>query len=129
VTLVDTTAWIDFFRGRGRLADAVDTLLENNDAALCGPIVTELRRGLRTASERQRVLPLLGGCTMLEQPTDLWMEAGDLGMFLARRGVTVKSLDLLIATYALAHSVGVLTGDSDFALMRKAGLSLQLFGG
>ena len=49
--LVDTSAWIDFFRGRDPLAGWVDEALEANDVAVCGPVHTELRRGLA------RVLP------------------------------------------------------------------------
>jgi predicted nucleic acid-binding protein len=35
-------------------------------------------------------------------------------------------MDLLIATYALAHSVPVLTLDSDFAAIQRAGVGLAL---
>jgi predicted nucleic acid-binding protein len=126
VILVDTSAWIDFFRGAGSLAGRVDDLLENDQAALCGPVITEIRRGLRSRAERTRVLPLLAGCHLLEQPAALWEEAGELGWYLGRRGATVKSLDLLIATYALAHAVPILTVDGDFALMRRVGLGLVI---
>jgi len=126
VILIDTSAWIEFFRGRGALADAVDAAVEQNDAALCGPIVTELRRGLRSRRDRTSVLPLLEGCHLLEQPEHLWANAGDLGFALRRRGVNVKSLDLLIATYALAHEVPILSADSDFRLMRRAEVGILL---
>ena len=124
--LVDTSAWIDFFRGRDPLAGAVDRLLESNEVALCGPVITELRRGLRSPAERSRVNPLFGGCDVLSDPPDLWAEAGDLGYALGRRGITVKTIDLLVATYALSHSVAVLTTDSDFRHMRRAGVQLLL---
>ena len=61
---------------------------------------------------------------MLEQPVHVWEEAGELGYFLGRGGAAVKSLDLLIASYALAHAVPILTRDADFALMRRAGAHL-----
>lgn len=125
MTLVDTSAWVDFFRGKAPFADAVDDLLAVNDVVLCGPVVTEVRRGLLPA-ERRRVLPLLAGCRELHQPERLWEEAGDLGYWLARRGVTVKTMDLLIATWALAHSASLLAKDRDFADMHRAGLPLSL---
>ena len=124
--LVDTSAWIEFFRGRDPLASAVDEAIANNEAALCGPIETELRRGLISDRERARVLPLLDACHVLPQPEHLWAEAGDLGFALRRRGVTSKTVDLLIATYALSHSATLLTADRDFAAMQKAGVQLQL---
>lgn len=72
------------------------------------------------------MLPLLEGCRVLEEPARVWEEAGELGYFLGRRGATIKSLDLLIATYALSHSVPILTRDQDFETMRRAGLKLLL---
>ena len=53
-------------------------------------------------------------------------EAGDLGAHLGRTGATVKTLDLLVATYALAHGLPLLTGDSDFKQMKRAGVPLLL---
>jgi len=124
--LVDTSAWIDFFRGTAPLAEQVEDLLGENELAICGPILTELRRGLQSIAERRRVIPLLGGCHLLEQPAALWEEAGELGFFLGRKGRSVKSMDLLIATYALSHSVSLLTRDADFAHMLRLGIPLQL---
>ena len=122
--LVDTSAWIAFFRGAGPLADRVDELLVTNEVALCGPVLTELRRGLRSPAERRKVIPLLDGCHTLAQPERLWEEAGELGYTLARKGATVKTLDLLIATYALSHGVALLAEDTDFETMRRAGIPL-----
>ena len=124
--LVDTSAWIEFFRGRGEMADRVDDLIDADEGALCGPVITELRRGLRSTSERARVLPLLAACRSLDQPSRLWEEAGELGFFLGRRGTTVKTLDLLVAVHALAHGVPLLTVDADVERMRRAGIPLLL---
>ena len=109
------------------MASAVDESLAANEAALCGPVEAEIRRGLASARERSRVLPLLESCHSLAQPTELWAEAGDLGFALRRRGITPKTLDLLIAVYALSHSVELLTLDKDFKLMQKAGVPLSLY--
>ncbi len=124
--LVDTSAWIDFFRGKEPLASAVDRLLEDGDAAICGPVQTEIRRGLRSRAERARVLVHLGGCVVLDQPPDLWNEAGDLGFVLRPKGITIKTFDLLIACYAIAHQVPLLSADGDFKLMQSAGIPLVL---
>lgn len=123
--LIDTSAWIEFFRDSGPLVTAVDDALEAADAATCGPVLTEIRRGLRPA-QRARVLPLLAGCHLLDQPDDLWIAAGDLGAALARRGSSVKTLDLLIAAYAIAHGTPLLTADSDFKAIAKANLGLVI---
>jgi hypothetical protein len=124
--LVDTSAWIEFFRDRGACASQVDRALSEGEAAICGPIQTELRRGLKTKAERAQVLLHLVGCADLPQPSNLWEEAGEIGFALARRGITVKTLDLLIACYALAHRASLLTTDQDFARIRSAGIPLLL---
>jgi predicted nucleic acid-binding protein len=124
--LVDTSAWIEFFRGTGPAADKVEAALADNDAAWCGPIATELRRGFASARERAQVLPLMEVCHWLPQPEALWEESGDLGYALRRKGVTVKTFDLLIATYALSHGVALLTVDADFKAMKKSGIPLAL---
>jgi len=126
VILVDTSAWIEFFRDRGPLAATVDELLGSGEVALCGPVLTELGRGLRTPRERERVMGLLAGCDLLTQPDALWSEAGELGALLGRRGATVKSMDLLIAVYALAHRVPILTADPDFRAIERARVGLVL---
>ena len=124
--LVDTSAWIAFFRNRGPVAAVVDHALEDDDVALCGPVFTELRRGFKSTAERSKTIPLLLACHQLPQPTSLWNEAGDLGFALARKGVTGKSLDLLIAAFALTNGVPILTLDRDFRLIARAGAGLQL---
>ena len=123
--LVDTSAWIAFFRDRGRLAERVAIAVSEGEAALCGPVLTELVRGLRPP-ERKRVLPLLEALERLDAPPDLWLAAGELGYLLARKGRTAKSLDLLIATYAMHHGATVLTDDADFSEMAAAGIPIAV---
>jgi len=125
MTLVDTSAWIDFFRD-DTLASRVEDLLGNNEVALCGPVVTELTRGFRNKNEMKRTLTLLEGCRRLEQPDVLWYEAGQLGFIAAKGGFTVKTLDLLIACYALHYDIPILTKDADFQHMIDAGIPLNL---
>lgn len=94
--IVDTSAWVDFFRGTEPMATAVDDALTSNEVALCGPIETELRRGLRDPRERKQVLPLFEGCHWSDTPANLWVEAGELGYALRRRGggrQDVRSID------------------------------------
>jgi predicted nucleic acid-binding protein len=124
--LVDTSAWIDFFQGKERGAGLVDRLLVENQVAVCGPVITEIHRGLETEKDRKQVIPLLEGCRLLRQPDHLWEEAGTLGFLVRKRHRKVRTVDLLIACYALAHEVPLLTFDSDFRRIRSAGISLDI---
>jgi predicted nucleic acid-binding protein len=123
--LIDTSAWIEFFRGRGNLATKVDRAIDENTAALCGPILTELYRGLQPR-ERRTVLPLMRACHQLQQPPDMWQQAGELGYRLRRSGFTGKTFDLLIAAYAAFHQIPLLTADTDFQRMVDAGIEIYL---
>ena len=126
MTLVDTSAWIDFFRGKEPMASAVEQYLAENQVALCGPIYTELMRGFRSKKERDLVMPLMQGCRFLSQPDRLWEDAGNCGFLLKRGGKTIKTMDLLIACYAMAHSIPILTSDGDFSLIKKAGFDIRV---
>lgn len=122
--LVDTSAWVEFFRGRAAVGSRVRTLVEDGTAALCGPVTTEIRRGLR--KNGREVLRLMEALSFVPFPEDGWTEAGDLGHFLARRGVTAKTLDLIIAVCAIRGSIPLLTVDRDFLAMQRAGVPLAL---
>ena len=124
MTLIDTSASIEFFSGHEPIAGLVDGLLQMNEAALCGPVITELRRGFRSRSDRARVLLLMKGCRYLAEPDRIWEEAGDLGFVLREKGLQLKTLDLLIASYALAYRCPILSDDRDFLRMNKVGIPL-----
>lgn len=112
LVLIDTSAWIAFFRGDEPVASWVDNALANG-AALCGVVELELRQGLRL-EERARVLPLLDATTRLPTEEGDWARAGDLLAGLRRRGVTVPGTDGLIAHLALKHEVALLENDKHF---------------
>ena len=124
--LVDTSAWIDFFRDKKPLANIVDEALHENSVAICGPIYTELVRGFKNVQERDRVVPLLKACRFLIQPVDLWETAGQFGFELKRQGITVKTFDLLIVCIAIAHGLPLLSADQDFRIMQSAGIDILL---
>ena len=48
--LIDSSAWIDFFRGDSAAVARVDALLADGRAAICGPIFAEVVSG---AQQRQ----------------------------------------------------------------------------
>ena len=111
--LVDTSAWIDFSRDRRPVADAVERLLAEDRALRCGPVDLELRRGLR-GGDASRVIPVLGALEEIPCEAIDFASAGDLLRGLRSQGVTLPSVDGLIAALALRHDVPLLTVDRDF---------------
>ena len=43
-----------------------------------------------------------------------------------RQGITVKTFDLLIACFANAHGLPLLSADQDFKIMQSAGVDILL---
>jgi len=112
--MVDTSAWIEGFRGRSEaVLDVLRTLLAEDRVLTCGPICCEIRRGLR-AHERTRVLPLLAAVPRLVFDDRDWDEAGLLDADLRAQGLTVPPFDLLIACVCLRDDVPIYTIDDHF---------------
>ena len=111
--LVDTSAWIAFFRGSEPGATAVAELIDDRRALRCGPVELELRRGLRR-SEAHDVLALWTGLQALETDGLDFTSAGDLLRDLRARGIAMPSIDGLIAALAIRHAVPLLAFDRHF---------------
>lgn len=113
LVLIDTSAWIDFFRGAEPVAGLVDRVLVEGIAAMCGVVELELRQGIQP-EERKAVLSLLSAATRLPTEETDWAQAGDLLASLRRKGVTIPSTDGLIAHLAVRHGVVLLENDGHF---------------
>ena len=112
VCLIDTSAWISFFRGQEPVATAVDAALANGSAAICGMIELEVRQGLRSGEDE--LLDLLQSTIRLPTQETDFATAGDLLARLRRRGVTLPATDGLIAQVALSHGARLLENDRHF---------------
>jgi predicted nucleic acid-binding protein len=111
--LVDTSAWIHFFRGTEPQRSHVDELVAREAALRCGPVELELRRGLRR-TEAARVLGLWRGLRSLGVDDLDFASAGDLLRQLRHQGISMPSMDALIATMAIRHDVALLADDRHF---------------
>jgi predicted nucleic acid-binding protein len=112
--LVDTSAWVDFFRqGAGPVADAVDSLLDEDRVILCGVVEMELLQGVRDR-DAARLLKLLGALRFVEATRDDYRAAGERLAALRRRGVTIPATDALIAAVCERAKLALLTTDRHF---------------
>jgi len=112
--LIDTSAWIDALRGKTpRIVSVVRHLLENDLAATCGPVMMEIRRGLRN-NERKKVLSLFNAVHRFNFHEEDWELAGELDAMLREKGITVPPVDLLIARICIRYKLQLLTKDEHF---------------
>lgn len=116
--LVDTSVWIDFFAGRNLPhVDGLEQLiLDNEDLALCGIILTEILQGVTDDTTHRRVRRHLSPLIMLPMPETVFVRAADIYRKLRKKGITVrKSNDCIIAATALEHHCQLLHNDKDFS--------------
>ena len=93
-------------------------LLADDRVAICGPVVFEIRRGLRP-KEQKTVLPLFEALHFLPFAEEDWAAAGSLDVTLRQKGLTLPAMDLLIATLCQRHQVTLLTLDQHFSMVPK----------
>jgi predicted nucleic acid-binding protein len=127
LVIVDTSAWIELHRREGALAVklAVRGLLDEFEAALCGPVEMEYLGGARP-EDRER---LQAWCNVLPYvPSDqkLWRKAAANFSYLKKQGVTAPWNDVLIATIALENGCRVYAVDKHFTAMAPL-LGLHLY--
>ena len=112
--LLDTSVWIDAFRGKTPDIVAVTQGLLNDDRVLtCGPVIFEIKRGLRPP-ERKKILYLFDALIRLSFDETAWDAAGDLDASLRKKGITIPPMDVIIAQLCLHHKVSLFTLDDHF---------------
>lgn len=118
LVLIDTCIWVPFFnRPQSAEKRAVDSLLDDDRAALIGPIVTEILQGIPREAQAAYVASLLRGMRCLETIWDDWPEAARLGRRLASAGHRVPLSDLILATVSLRLDAEIYSIDPHFDLI------------
>jgi predicted nucleic acid-binding protein len=118
--LVDTSAWIDFFRKKDpALHHLVATLLREARALGTGVVALELLRGAKTAKELIYVSELFETIEIVDQLPSTYRDAGKMGYKLAREGHTLSVVDLLIAQLAIENELQLLSLDKHFPIIAE----------
>jgi predicted nucleic acid-binding protein len=79
--LVDTSVWIDFFAGRDlpHVAKLEQSILDNEDLALSGIILTEILQGIADDTTYRRVRRYLGVLILLPMPESVFVRIAPAG--------------------------------------------------
>lgn len=112
--LVDTSAWLDYFRGKGPAEAIVDRLLRAGDLCTHGLIKAEVLSGARNEKEFHRLAEGLDALPLLSDPPNLWDLVGQARYQLARKGHQCAIADLVIAVNAHFFGKYLYSLDSDF---------------
>lgn len=115
--LVDSSVWIDYFRGIGTLeADKLDGLLGNEPLATGDIILTEVLQGFATDRDFNQAHTLLSSLTVVELGgRKICVQAARNYRRLRALGITVrKTIDTVIATRCIEDDFELLYSDRDF---------------
>jgi hypothetical protein len=112
--LADTTVWIEFFRGKSKVADLIEMLLTENAVCTCGVVMFELLQGIKSESEKNKILSILATLPYFEMTQRLWRSAAEVSLSLKKNGVSLPLSDIFIATIAVENDLSVYTLDRHF---------------
>jgi len=123
VIVVDTSAWVEFFRRTGSAAHVTLRRLvgERRDLALTEAVVMELRAGASGDADLELLRERLDGFPVLPLHglTD-FEAAADLFRICARQGEKLRDLsDCLVAVPAIRAGAPVLHADRDFERLAR----------
>ena len=122
--LVDSSVWIDYFRG-GTKSDDLDILIDENLIATNDLILTELVPYLRLQN-RRKLIGLMNSIFKYEMHID-WNEIIDYQTKCLKKGINgIGVPDLLIAQNSIQNQCEIFSLDQHFSLMKET-LKLKLF--
>ena len=113
-TLADTTVWIEFFRGKPKIADHFEMLLIENIVCTCGVVMFELLQGIKSEGEKNKILSILATLPYFEMTQKLWQSAAELSLPLKKNGVSLPLSDIFISAIAIENDLSVYTLDNHF---------------
>ncbi len=118
--LVDTSAWIEFFRDqKSKCGEVVDVLLGEGRVCTTPLIVVEVVSGARNRNEFERLRRDFAALPCVNQPDMMWEMMLEKRWLLKSKGFGHASIpDLVIVLVALAHEKIILSTDQDFLRMK-----------
>jgi predicted nucleic acid-binding protein len=117
VILVDSSVWIDYFRGTVTPeSDRLDRLLGNERLAVGDIVLAEVLQGFAIGRDFNHALRLMTTLICIDiVGQDIAIQAARNFQLLRAQGITVrKTIDTLIATRCIADGLALLYCDRDF---------------
>lgn len=117
--LIDTSAWIEYFRATGSAAAVeVRRLLstEADQLVMCEPVAMEILSGAVDDHTQMKLEQLVNGLPSLKVDDAIdFRSAAAIYRAARRRGQTIRSInDCLIAALSIRHGTSIIHRDADF---------------
>jgi predicted nucleic acid-binding protein len=122
MVVVDTSVWVDFFRGMDKAVIAeLSRLLDADQVGLAAPVRLELLAGV-SRLDKARLRRVLSALPLLVPDANLWALLDTWVERAGRAGERFGAMDLLIAGIADEHRATLWSRDGDFKRMARLGL-------
>ena len=128
--VVDSSVWIDYFKGAGHPAvELLDQMLDGGEVRIVVPdlVLFEVLRGFRHEHDHRQARRLMESLHIESTGgAELAMAAAQHYRGLRARGITVRSgIDVLVAAFCIENDYALLHRDRDFdALESLRGLKV-----
>ncbi len=119
--LIDSSAWIEYLRSNGsqKVKQKIREILQKEEAVSCGIVIVEILRGARNEKDFEALRDSLTALPQIPLDNAVVERASKWGFILDRKGKTVSTTDLLIASAAYKKAC-LLHLDSDFKVIADA---------
>lgn len=119
--LVDTSAWVLSFKSSGheKLKIFLKETIDRNQAVITPFIILELLQGCKTEKEFDVLKTRLESLESFPIEDISWEKIYGLGFSLRRKGLTIPTMDLLIAFLSIEKDFVLLHHDHHFRLIAK----------
>jgi len=119
--LIDTSAWILGLKRNSstQIKNILTEILDKDQSATTGIIILELLQGTKTKKEYEEIFSDLSALHYFKENREVWKKASLLGFELRRKGKTIPSTDLLIASISLYYNLNILHADNHFEIIKS----------
>ena len=113
--LVDTSIWIEYFnKPDSRAGASLENLLKQGRVVGTGVVLAELLQGAKIEKEFELILESMTALPLLETTLSTWIHAGRMSYSLRKKGITIPTTDLILASLAVENHCLIFTLDPHF---------------
>ena len=118
--LVDTTVWVNFFRGgNDSLKERMAGLIADDRVCMTEIIIFELLSGARSQKEYKMLLKDFSALPAPSLHAKALQTAWETAFLCRQRGLNIPALDTLIASIAIRHGVTLMHSDRHYDLLSR----------
>ena len=121
VLLLDTSAWILSFKSSGysEAKNKIRQAIESDRIVIAPPVILEIVQGCRTEPEKKKIQFRMEQLGQLVLTDSVWNVAYDMGFQLRRKGVTVPTMDIILASCAIHYHCILVHRDKHYAIISQ----------